>query len=135
MTGKTLTSGIVILVAFVVIVGCGDDSPTGSVSGTSLVRTSPADAATAVDVDAPIHMMFNEPVDTAQLHEWFFCVDGEMHDAWMDSLTHGMMGMGVFSCRILISCTTRITYCTLEMRCETMTGDVCDTWAGTFPPI
>lgn len=94
MIAKTILAGSVLLAALVVLAGCGNDSPTGSVSQAPLVRTSPEDGAQAVGVGDSIQMHFNEPVDTLHFHEWFYCIDSSAHDALQDSLMGGMMGMG-----------------------------------------
>ena len=91
---RTLVVGTILLGVAAIAGGCGDDSPTGSVSPSPLVRVSPMDGEERVATAGWIHMAFNETVDTASFHEWFLCIDSTSHDALQDSLRRGMMGMG-----------------------------------------
>ncbi len=75
--------------------GCSKNSPTMSHDETPLVRTVPASGEMNYDPSAPIHMRFNEPVDTSGFHERFLCVDSMVYQALHDSLMMGGMGMGM----------------------------------------
>ncbi|GAB4327572.1 MAG: hypothetical protein Kow0074_22990 [Candidatus Zixiibacteriota bacterium] len=84
----------VVLLTLVAVIGCSDDSPTTPTTTEPALRTIPDDGASNVDPADSIHIMFHEPVDSARFHLWFYCVDSASHDALVDSLHHGMMGMG-----------------------------------------
>jgi hypothetical protein len=82
-----------LLVLALVFAGCSDSSSTAPVIDEPALRTVPGNGAVNVDPADPIYMMFNEPMDTAHFNEWFYCIDSASHDALVDSLRHGWMGM------------------------------------------
>lgn len=105
---KATMSYVWILVIFLVtaagfiLLGCGDDHHVVSDDGNggekvAILRVTPADGASAIEVASPITVRFTGPVDTASVRSNLHLMGGsQMHD-WQDSLEHyggfGMMGM------------------------------------------
>jgi len=83
------------LFSALVLASCSDSASTAPVANEPALRTVPADGATNVDPSAPIAMAFDEPMDTIEFHQWFYCLDSASHDALEDSLHNGWMGMGM----------------------------------------
>lgn len=79
------------------LAGCGDDAGNNSRGDThdmgAAVRTVPADNATEYDPASPIHMMFNDQMDTIGFHNMFYCIDSAAHRGLQDSLMGHMFGM------------------------------------------
>lgn len=85
----------VLLISAFVLASCSGSSSTAPTTNGLALRTVPADGAVNVAPTASIAMAFDEPMDTAGFHQWFYCLDSASHDALADSLDHGWMGMGM----------------------------------------